>query len=162
MVRLVLVLTALLATSGLAHAQDAGQIARVQAGQSCPGCNLFQAELAYLDLPDVDVSGARLRQANLALVTMNRANFNGANLSVANLFGGRFTGASFRNADLSRANLVGAHFGSADLTGANLAGATLSGAELAGARGLTQAQLSTACGDRATSLPAGLSLPDCR
>ncbi|MFT6663060.1 MAG: hypothetical protein ACJA0K_003076 [Maricaulis maris] len=162
MVRLILALTALLSTSGHVLAQDAGQIARVQAGQSCAGCNLFQVELAYRDLPGIDVSGARLRQANLALVTMNRADFNGADLSIANLFGGRFTGASFRNADLQRANLVGAHFGGADLTGANLTGATLSGAELAEARGLTQTQLSSACGDRSTRLPAGLSVPDCR
>nr|WP_291842228.1 pentapeptide repeat-containing protein [Maricaulis sp.] len=161
MVRLILALTALLATSGLAQAQDAGQIARVQAGQSCPGCNLFQAELAYRDLPGIDLSGARLRQANLALVTMNRARFDGADLSIANLFGGRFTGASFRNADLSRANLVGAYFGSADFSGANLSGATLSGAEMAGVRGLTQTQLSSACGDAWTQLPAGLSLPAC-
>lgn len=162
MVRILLALAALLATSGLAQAQDAGQIARVQAGQSCPGCNLFQAELGYLDLPRIDVSGARLRQANLALVTMNRARFDGTNLSIANLFGGRFTGASFRNADLSRANLVGAYFGGADFGGANLTGATLSGAEMASARGLTQAQLSSACGDASTQLPAGLTIPPCQ
>ena len=29
-----------------AVAQNAGQIARVRAGNSCPGCNLFQAALS--------------------------------------------------------------------------------------------------------------------
>ena len=41
-------------------------------------------------------------------------------------------------------------------------GANVSGAELDGARGLTQAQLDKACGDRATRLPHGLRIPACR
>ena len=32
-----------------AAAQNAGQIARVRAGASCPGCNLFQADLTGLE-----------------------------------------------------------------------------------------------------------------
>ncbi|GGE35223.1 hypothetical protein GCM10011367_07060 [Marinicauda pacifica] len=144
-----------------ASAQNAGQIASVQTGQSCPGCNLFQADLAYTDLPGIDLSGSRLRQADLSLSTMNRARFDRANLSVANLFGARFTAASFRGADLSGANAVGAYFGSADMTGANLTGTNLSGAEMETARGLTQTQLSSACGDARTRLPASLSVPPC-
>lgn len=144
-----------------AFSQNASEIVRVQAGGSCPGCNLFQADLAYRDMPGIDVSGARLRQADLSLATMNAAVFDRADLSVANLFGARFTGASFRNADLSRANAVGAHFGGADLTGAILSGANLSGAELETAHGLTQNQLSTACGDSSTRLRRGLSVTPC-
>jgi uncharacterized protein YjbI with pentapeptide repeats len=147
--------------TGPAFAQNASEIARVQAGGSCPGCNLFQADLAYRDLPGVDVSGARLRQADLSLTTMNGADFSHSDLSVANLFGARFTGASFRGADLSRANAVGAYFGGADLSGARLDSANLSGAELDSARGLTQSQLSAACGDAATRLPEGLSVSPC-
>ena len=119
------------------------------------------SDLAALAASSCCGSGARLRQANLALSTMNHARFDNANLSVANLFGGRFTGASFRQADLTRANLVGAYFGGADLTGATLTGATLSGAELQTARGLTQSQLNTACGDSSTRLPAGFTIPGC-
>ncbi len=145
-----------------ALAQDATEIARVQNGQSCSDCNLFQAKLAYRDLPGLDLSGARLRQANLSLATMDRSNFANANLSIANLFGGRFTGARFVAADLSRATLVGAYFGGADMTGAVLDGANLSGADLAGAKGLTPSQLSKACGDRSTRLPVGLSVQHCR
>lgn len=144
-----------------AGAQNASEIARVQAGQSCTGCNLFQADLAYRDLPGIDVSRSRLRQANLSLATMNRAHFDRADLSIANLFGARFTGASFRHADLSRVIAVGTYFGGADLSGARLDGAILSGAELETARGLTQAQLNTACGDRYTRLPHGLTIPPC-
>ena len=155
------VMAAVLTVAGPALAQDAGQIARVQAGNDCRGCNLFQADLSYRDLPGIDVSGARLRQAHLALATMNRARFDGANMSVANLFGARFTGASFRNVDFTRATLVGAHFGSADMTGAVLTGANLSGAEFPHARGLTQSQLNGACGDEETVLPAGLTIARC-
>lgn len=153
MTRIWLAALAVLALGTSAHAQDAAQIARVQSGQSCPGCNLFQADLSYRDLPGIDVSGSRLRQASLALVTMNRARFDNADLSIANLFGGRFTSASFRHANLTRANLVGAYLHSADMTGARLDGANLSGAELGTARGLTQGQLDTACGDASTELP---------
>lgn len=142
-------------------AQNASEIARVQAGYSCAGCNLFQADLSFRDLPGVDVSGARLRQADLSLATMNGARFDRANLSVANLFGARFTGASFRHADLTRATAVGAHFGGADLTGAVLTGANLSGAEMHAARGLTQTQLNGACGDGSTQLPSGLHVRTC-
>ena len=67
MKRIWLAVLAVLTLGTAAHAQDASQIARVQSGQSCPGCNLFQADLSYLDLPGIDVSGSRLRQASLAL-----------------------------------------------------------------------------------------------
>ena len=152
MKRIWLAALAVLTLGTAAHAQDAAEIARVQSGHDCPRCNLFQADLSYLDLPGIDVSGARLRQASLALATMNGAHFDGTDLSVANMFGGRFTSASFRNANLTRANLVGAYLHSADL----------SGAELGTTRNLTQAQLNTACGDASTELPAGLHIPFCR
>jgi uncharacterized protein YjbI with pentapeptide repeats len=161
MARILIAILAMITISTGAFAQDSSQIARVQAGQSCSGCNLFQADLAYRDLPGIDVSGARLRQANLALSTLNRARMDNTDLSVANLFGARLTGASLRNANLSQAVLVGTYFGSANLSGATLAGANLSGAEMSNTRGLTQSQLNTACGDAATELPAGLHVPRC-
>jgi uncharacterized protein YjbI with pentapeptide repeats len=162
MIRFILAFGLVLASTFAVHAQDASEIARVQAGQSCSGCNLFQADLAYRDLPGIDVSGARLRQANMSLATMNISNFDNANLSVANLFGARVTGSSFRNTDLSSAVLVGSYFGSSNLSRANLSGANLSGAEMANVTGLTQAQLNSACGDASTKLPAGLHIPQCQ
>ena len=144
-----------------AMAQDASQIARVQNGASCSGCNLFQADLAYRDLPNVNLSGSRLRQADLSLATMNGANLSSCDLSVANLFGARFTGVSFRNSNLRDANLVGAYFGGADFSGADLTGAVLSGAEMAESVGLSQSQLNSACGDASTELPVGLRVPRC-
>lgn len=144
-----------------AMAQNAAEIERVRQGQSCTGCNLFQADLSYRNLPGVDLTGSRLRQADLSLSTMNHARLARTDLSIANLFGGRFTGVSFAGANLERATLVGAYFGGADFSGANLAGANLSGAEMDGARGLTQSQLDAACGDTTTRLPAGLRVSAC-
>lgn len=161
MKRLAIFMAAMMCLTPPVLAQSAGDITRVQAGASCTGCNLFQADLSYHDLPNVNLSGSRLRQANLSLSTMNGANFSRADLSVADLFGGRFTGASFAHARLRDANLVGAYFGGADFSGADLAGAILSGAELETARGLTQAQLDTACGDQDTRLPGRLRIPVC-
>lgn len=162
MKRFLTLLGLMAAITAPALAQNAGEIGRVQSGASCSGCNLFQADLAYRDLPNVNLSGSRLRQADMSLVTMNGANLSRADLSVTNMFGGRFTGASFAGANLSNANLVGAHFGSANLSGAVLSGAVLSGAEMREARGLTQSQLNSACGDPSTQLPAGLRIPACR
>ena len=67
-----------------AAAQNAGQIARVKAGASCPGCNLFQADLTGLEKSGQNLSRSRLRQAELSLVVMNRASFAGADLRDVN------------------------------------------------------------------------------
>lgn len=153
---------AALLLSSAAPAQDASQIAAVRdLGENCTGCNLFQADFAYRDMPDRDLSGSRLRQANLSLSTMNNANFSGANLSVANLFGARMSSADMSGANLTDAVLVGAYLGYADMTGADLSEANLSGADFTGATGLTQVQLDMACGDTETVLPAGLTIPAC-
>ena len=39
------------------------EIAKVQGGASCPGCNLFQADLSGKELQGKTYAGARLRQA---------------------------------------------------------------------------------------------------
>ncbi|MEM9053742.1 MAG: pentapeptide repeat-containing protein [Pseudomonadota bacterium] len=155
-----LTLTAGLFASSVA-AQDAGQIASVQNGKSCSGCNLFQADLAYRDSKKLDLSGARLRQADLSLTTYDDVNLSGANLSVANLFGARFNRANLSKANLQDAVAVGTYFGSSNFAGATLSGANLSGADLSIARGLTQAQLNQACGDASTRLPKGKTIPSC-
>ncbi len=145
-----------------ALAQNAAQIAKVQAGASCPKCNLFQADLNTRTLKAKNFSGARLRQADLSLGSFNRSRFDGADLRDVNGFGALFSGANFARADLTNANLVGAYLEGANFSGANLSGVILSGAELSTARGLTQAQLDKTCGDKATRLPSGLRIPVCR
>ncbi|MCH8001313.1 MAG: pentapeptide repeat-containing protein [Proteobacteria bacterium] len=68
--------------------------------------------------------------------------------------------------DLSGADLAGASLrdvfpSETDLRGAKLARADLSGADLASALGLTQFQLSAACGDETTRLPPDFTVPPC-
>lgn len=145
-----------------AMAQNPSQIARVRGGASCPGCNLFQADLANLTLRGLNLSKARLRQADLSTVVMNRANFSGGDLRDVNAYGGVFGGASFARSDLTNASFVGAYLEGANFSGANLSGANFSGAEMDRAVGLSQSQLNRACGDASTRLPRGLSIPGCR
>ncbi len=145
-----------------ALAQDAGQIARVRGGASCPGCNLFQADLSNRSLRGVNLSRARLRQADLTMVVMNRASFAGADLRDVNAFGGVFSSASFAGANLTNATFVGTYLQGANFRGATLSGANFSGAEMDRAVGLTQGQLNGACGDVATTLPPGLRISECR
>lgn len=160
MKRLVIAL-ALVAMAAPAQAQNAGQIARVRGGASCSGCNLFQAELSGLQARGLNLSGARLRQADLSLVVMNRTRFDNADLRDVEAYGGVFSGSSFVGANLTNASFVGTYLDGANFSGATLTGANLSGASLERARGLSQARLNQACGDEATQLPAGLTIPRC-
>lgn len=162
MMKQVALIIASIALTLPAFGQDTGEIAKVQAGQSCKGCNLFQADLAYLDAEGVDVSGSRLRQSDMQLSTLDNWNFSGANLSVTNLFGARFNKSNFSNANLQRAVMVGAYFGSSQFDGADLTGANISGADLSIVRGLSQQQLERACGDNSTMLPKGMTVKLCR
>ncbi|MEM5517303.1 pentapeptide repeat-containing protein [Henriciella sp. AS95] len=161
MLKQIVIATAGLLISAGAFAQDASEIAKVQAGQSCVGCNLFQANLAYLDAKNVDVSGSRLRQSDMQLSTFDDWNLSGANLTIANMFGVRFNRSDFSGADLTRANMVGAYVGTSNFAGANLTDVNISGADLSIARGLTQHQLDRACGDNSTMLPKGLKVRPC-
>ncbi|HEY0600956.1 pentapeptide repeat-containing protein [Brevundimonas sp.] len=160
------ILTAVLAlaaaTTALpASAQNAGQIARVRGGASCAGCNLFQGDFSGLQARGLNLSGARLRQADLSLSVMNRTRFSNADLRDVEAYGGVFSGSSFAGADLTNASFVGAYLDGSNFSGATLRGANFAGASLERATGLSQARLNQACGDEATRLPPGLSIPHC-
>ena len=160
------ILTAVLAlaaaTTALpASAQNAGQIARVRGGASCAGCNLFQGVFSGLQARGLNLSGARLRQADLSLSVMNRTRFSNADLRDVEAYGGVFSGSSFAGADLTNASFVGAYLDGSNFSGATLSGANFAGASLERATGLSQARLNQACGDEATRLPPGLSIPHC-
>ncbi len=156
-----LISLAVLMVAAPAQAQNAGQIARVRGGASCSGCNLFQAELSGLQARGLNLSRARLRQADLSLVVMNRTRFDNADLRDVEAYGGVFSGSSFAGADLTNASFVGTYLEGANFRGATLDGANFSGASFRRATGLLQSQLNRACGDEATRLPSGLSLPRC-
>lgn len=154
------VLTALSATPVLA--QNPSQIASVQKGANCSGCNLFQADLQALELKSKNLSGSRLRQADLSIAVMNYTNFSGTDMRDVNAYATVFTGANFSRANLTNASFVGTYLQGARFTGATLTGANFSGAEMDRAVGLTQAQLNQACGDDSTTLPPGMRIPACR
>jgi uncharacterized protein YjbI with pentapeptide repeats len=145
-----------------ALAQNAAQIERVQAGANCPHCNLFQADLSNKTLKGRDYAGARLRQADLSLSVFNHGSFAGGDLRDINGYGALFSSASFVGANLTNATFVGAFLQGANFHGATLNGVNFSGAEMDHAVGLTQGQLSGACGDPSTTLPHGLHLPVCK
>ncbi|GAA0635492.1 pentapeptide repeat-containing protein [Brevundimonas lenta] len=157
----VVALAALTCASTSAMAQNADQIARVRSGSSCAGCNLFQASLSGLEARGLNLTGARLRQADLSLAVMNRTRFSNADLRDVEAYGGVFSSANFSGANLTNASFVGAYLDGAAFSGATLNGANFSGASLERATGLSQSRLNAACGDEATKLPAGLTLPRC-
>lgn len=159
----ILVLAALLSLSALpALAQNAAQIAKVEAGGGCPRCNLFQIDLNNKQVSDRDFAGARMRQGDFSLSVFKRDDFHGADLRDINGYGALFTGANMSGANLTNATFVGAYLEGANLRGATLDGANFAGAEMDKAVGLTDHQLSRACGDDTTRLPRGLRIPACK
>jgi uncharacterized protein YjbI with pentapeptide repeats len=144
-----------------ALAQNAGEIAKVQNGGSCPHCNLFQADLGNKVLKDRNLAGARLRQADVSLSVLNGSNLARADLRDLNAYGALFVRTDMRGADLTNASVVGAMLDGANLRDAKLNGVNFSGAQMAKAVGLRQAQLDRACGDEKTLLPRGLTIPPC-
>jgi uncharacterized protein YjbI with pentapeptide repeats len=75
-----------------------------------------------------------------------------------------FVGAKLTGADMYRAIVPRSVFHGADLSAVNFDSAFIyrsrfEGADLSQVKGLTQAQLDSACGDDATKLPPGLTKP---
>lgn len=170
MIRVLIAVAAigLMSLSAFAQTPELNEVSRnasaqrlVGGAKACVGCDLFQVDLSYKELENRDLTKSRLRQADLSLATLDGSKLSGANLSVSNAFGARFAKTDFSGANLSEATLVGSWFGGAVMTGADLRGANFSGSYLFTAKGLTQDQLNTACGDEATKLPQGLTIPLC-
>jgi len=88
-----------------------------------------------------------------------RLDYRGRDLVGKNLRGADLRCANLRGASLLGANLTHANLTRADLTGADLRGADLSDARLDKALFLTQSQLESARGNKATRLPASLTRP---
>jgi DnaJ-domain-containing protein 1 len=96
---------------------------------------------------------------NFSLTEFRRARLDQATLTEANLMGAVLTEADLGDARLEKADLRGANLSEANLSRARLEGANLCGANLRLARGLKQAQIDQAIGDRRTGLPADLTRP---
>jgi uncharacterized protein YjbI with pentapeptide repeats len=113
----------------------------------CPSCTLTGKDFSNQCLQYANFQGANFDDAKLVLACLSHANLKSASL---------------RRADLSGANLFEATLDAADFSGAVLSSTSLKDADLSRAKGLTQAQLDTACGDAKTRLPAGLRVKMCQ
>ncbi len=113
-----------------------------------------------------DFSGLDLPEANLSGAKLSEANFSHANLSVINLSGANLSGANFSHAMLNVARLSGAYLSQANLKGASLNVANLIRADLSRAQlqsaSLIRAELIRADLSRADLLKADLSSADLR
>ena len=124
-----------------------GPVERIKAGDhNCPGCDLHGADLSNQCVKGGDLTGADFSGVNAHYMCMSLANF---------------TRVNFKGADLTGANLAHSNLTDADLTGAVLDITSIKGADLSRAKGLTQAQLDQACGDKDTKVPAGLKAKSC-
>ena len=128
--------------------------------------NLVGARMDRIEAYEMDLSGANLTDADLSGARMLFSIFVRTNLSKANLGDAMLAVTDMRQAILAGANLSRANLGSADLRGVDLTGAylyrtILYRTKLLYAKGLTQAQLDTACGNETTKLPPGLVVRPC-
>ena len=111
--------------------------------------DLNAAYMSYVRAPQVNISGAELRNADLMGAVLRRANLSGcflnpchlyhADLRESDLSNALFNGSNMRGADLRGANLTGADLdrvilSDADLSGANLTNANLQRSSLVGAK----------------------------
>ena len=93
---------------------------RLKATGSCVNCDLQQASLRGLEMPDVNLSGSNLREADLKGVRLPRSKFREADLrrsemEKADLKEADFRGALLRDADLEKSDITSGKFGGADL-----------------------------------------------
>lgn len=140
-------------------------------GGVCEDCDLSGRILAGARMTNSNFARSDFSNAVLARADGSHSEFEGANFTQADLTRtrlidascprARFERARLQQADARGADFTRANFAHADVTRMNLEDADLSGADMRQARGLTQAQLDLACGDRSTRLPRGLSVARC-
>ncbi len=108
------------------------------------------------NLEHVDLSGANLKGMPLAGLDFEGSTLRWGELEDADLSGADFESSDLRGADFKDANLSGASFDRARINGADFDHADLRGATLTHAIGGKARQLSKACIDGKTKLPAGI------
>jgi uncharacterized protein YjbI with pentapeptide repeats len=147
---------------------------------SAPGGSFTDLEHAHLNnsyLEGAQFNSARMEGADLSGVHADHVNLmlaglSGANLQSADLTGAVLVGTDLRSANLSGSILAGADLATAHLSGANLRNTRLNGAHFAkkdqksgrvwlAATGLTQAQLTGACGTDVILPPGFPTLSPC-
>ncbi len=96
--------------------------------------DLNAAYMSYVRMPQVNISGADLRDSDLMGAVLQRANLSGCHMNPCHLYHANLREADISRARLNGANLRGANMSGADLSGADLDRATLSDANLTGAK----------------------------
>ena len=146
----------------------AAALGAVSASQSAAAFWPFGADVRLEARPayggvceECDLSGRILTGARMTHSNFSRSDFSNAVLARADASYSRFTSADFTNADLTRSRCRHAIFRGARFHGARMHGADVSGADLRRSSGLTQHELTQACGNQDTLLPPGLSVPPC-
>ena len=102
--------------------------------------DLNAAYMSYVRAPQVNISGADLRNSDLMGAVMRRANLSGCYLNPSHMYHADLRESDLSNALLNGANMRGADLRGAVLSGADLDRAVLSDADLSGAN-LTNANL---------------------
>ncbi len=133
-------------------------------GADLTGANLEKSLASRSVFDGAILRGARLVKAEFLRVSFAKADLTDADLSGGDFYRNDFSEAQMTGADLHDAIMPRAVFTGATMTAANLAGAFLlrthfEHVDLSGVTGLEQTQLDLACGDAATILPAGLTVP---
>ena len=128
-------------------APDRAAVDSIKAGNhDCPHCMLAGANLDNTCVKNGNLEDADFSNVHAVLMCMSYANF---------------TNVSFKGANLSGANLAHANLTGADFTDTTLAITSFKGTDLTKTKGLTQAQLDSACSDKDTKVPAGLKAHIC-
>jgi uncharacterized protein YjbI with pentapeptide repeats len=186
MKRVFLALFGLIVLTSTGHAFDDDDVRLLNQNNSCYQCdlrgivlsgkilhivrlgnsNLVDARLDRIEAYEADLSGADMTNADLSGARMLFAIFVKTNLTKANLGDAMLAVTDMRQAILAGANLSRTNLGSADLRGVDLTDALLYRTilyrtKLLYAKGLTQAQLDSACGNDTTILPPGLVARPC-
>ena len=125
---------------------------RAQREEELRGINLGGADLSHADLRNTNLRNALLSDANLASAQLDKSCLReavliGAHLKGVDLENSDLVGADLSKADLTDADLYRADLFRATLTGAIFTNADVSGADFSRAKGLSQAQLDSACAD---------------
>ena len=118
-------------------------VARWREANPDDSLDLNAAYMSYVRAPQVDISGADVRDSDLMGAVLQRANLAGCYMNPCHLYHANLRETNMTRARLNGANLRGADLRGADLSGADLDRAVLSEANLAGAK-LVNANLSRA------------------
>ena len=115
-------------------------VARWREANPNESLDLNAAYMSYVRAPQVDISGADLRNSDLMGAVMRRANLSGCYLNPSHLYHADLRESNLTNVLFNGSNMRGADLRGADLSGADLDRTVLSDADLSGAN-LTNANL---------------------